>query len=141
MNTQIKKKTMKSKNLKRSLAIILFIMVMVQTGSICQAQNAKIKYTSFKVNAVNNKIMIYWITDNKSPTNYFEIQRSQDGKNFKTIELVLGPDPKLNNCECFAGIDKPSNNSQKYYYRLKHVSVDGTEEFGDIAAMSLPKKI
>ena len=132
---------MKTKKLNKILAAVIFIMVMIQSGSICKAQNATIKYSSFKVNTVKNKIMIYWVTDKKSPTNYFEIQRSQDGINFKTIELVLGPDPKLNNCQCFAGIDKPSTNKQKYYYRLKHVGFDGTEEFGDVATLSLPKKI
>jgi hypothetical protein len=141
INTQVKKKKMKAKNLKRSLTAVIFIMIMVQCCSISQAQNAKIKYASFNVEAANNKIMIYWVTDRESPTNYFEIQRSQDGKNFKTIEMVLGPDPKLNSCKRFAGTDKPSNNKQKLYYRLKHVNVDGTEEFGDIAALSLHKKI
>ena len=132
---------MKTKKLNKIPAAVIFIMVMIQSGSICQAQNAKIKYSSFKVNTVKNKIMIYWVTEKNSPTNYFEIQRSQDGINFKTIELVLGPDPTLNNCECFAGIDKPLDNKQKYYYRLKHVGFDGKEEFGDVATLSLPKKI
>src|ERR1022692_2905899 len=128
---------MKTKKLNKISAAVIFIMVMIQSASICQAQNAKIKYSSFRINTVKNKIMIYWVTEKNSPTNYFEIQRSQDGINFKTIELVLGPDPKLNYCECFAGIDKPLDNKQKYYYRLKHVGFDGKEEFGDVATLSL----
>ena len=34
--------------------------------------------------------MIDWATDNKVPTNYFEVERSSDGINFKTIALVFG---------------------------------------------------
>ena len=55
---------------------------------------SKINYTSFTVNSVKQRIMIDWSTDNKVETNYFEIQKSVDGVNFKTIAMVLGPDPK-----------------------------------------------
>ncbi|MGH2565055.1 MAG: hypothetical protein ACRDE5_11110, partial [Ginsengibacter sp.] len=68
--------------------------------------------------------MIDWSTDNKVATNYFEIQRSVDGKNFNTIALVMGPDPKQPNCDCYEGFDKPTTKKQQYFYRLKHVGLD-----------------
>ena len=116
---------MNTKNLNKWI-VTLIIILAVNPNGICQ--QPKVKYTSFTVNAVKKKILIDWVTDNSSQANYFEIQRSVDGVNFKTIELVLGPDPQKTNCNCYEGFDKPSSKNQKYYYRLKHVSVDGAEE-------------
>jgi len=122
---------MNTKILYKSVVVVLVLM-MTHSDVICQtqtgtenAQQAKINYTSFTVNAEKQKIMIDWSTDNKVATNYFEIQRSIDGTNFKTIALVMGPDPKQTNCDCYEGFDKLSNIKHKYFYRLKHVGTNG----------------
>ena len=115
------------------------IFLLAHTDATCQTQQAKINYTSFTVNAVQKRIMIDWVTDNKVPTNYFEIQRSMDGKNFKTIALVLGPDPKQNNCDCFEGFDKPVASTKRYFYRLKHVSLDGQIELSETKMLAINK--
>lgn len=86
---------------------------------------AGINFTSFTLNSNQKGIKIDWATDNKIPTNYFEIERSRDGISFKTIAMMLGPDPKQINCYCYECLDKPKANSKKYFYRLKHVSTDG----------------
>jgi hypothetical protein len=124
----------------------ILVLLMVHTDVICQTQQgetntqqAKVNYTSFTVNAGKQKIMIDWSTDNKVATNYFEIQRSLDGVNFKTISLVLGPDPKQKNCDCYEGFDKPLINKQKYFYRLKHVGVDGDVELSETRMLAVNK--
>ena len=81
--------------------------------------------------------MIDWATDNKVPTNYFEIERSSDGINFKTIALVLGPDPKQTNCNCYECFDKPDSNTKKYFYRLKHVSSEGEIELSETKMLAI----
>jgi len=124
----------------------LFILMLVHSEAMCQAQvgeinsqQAKINYTSFTVNTVRQKVMIDWSTDNKVATNYFEIQRSFDGVNFKTIALVLGPDPKQTKCDCYEGFDKPLTNKHKYFYRLKHVSTDGKVELSETRMLAINK--
>ena len=74
--------------------------------------------------------MLDWSTDGTYPTNYFEIQKSTDGKNFKTIALVLGPDPKKADCDCYSGYEKRDRN-YKNYYRLKHIDINGTVQFSE----------
>ena len=126
---------MNKNKIYRCLAALLIITCSHSYG-ICQEHNTKISYTSFTVNETNKKVIIDWITDNKVAANYFEIQRSTDGKNFKTIALVLGPDPKQgsnNSYECF---DTPSN-KKKYFYRLKHISTDGDVEMSDVKMLAL----
>lgn len=126
--------------------LAIFILMLVHSDAMCQTQGieakdqqAKVNYTSFTVNEVKQKIMIDWSTDNKVATNYFEIQRSLDGVNFKTIALVLGPDPRQTNCDCYEGFDKPSTNKLKYFYRLKHVGIDGEVELSETRMLALNK--
>ena len=127
---------MNTKNLYKCL-LVAVILFSANFNGFSQEKAAKINYTSFTVNAVNKKVMIDWKTDNKSTTNYFEIQRSVDGINFHTIELVMGPDPLKTDGESFEGFDIPSKNNQKYYYRLKHVALDGSEEFSETRMLAL----
>lgn len=134
---------MNTKILYKSLVVFLVLMVTYK-DVICQVemktennQEAKVNYTSFTVNAEKQKIMIDWSTDNKVATNYFEIQRSIDGTNFKTIALVMGPDPKHENCDCYEGFDKLSNIKHKYFYRLKHVGIDGTVALSETRMLAI----
>lgn len=115
------------------------ILISVHSEGVCQSQEGKINYTSFTVNSVEKRIMIDWATDNKVATNYFEIQRSFDGKNFKTIALVLGPDPKQTSCDCYESFDKLSTNKQKYFYRLKHVGIDGEVDLSETRMLAVNK--
>ena len=109
----------------------------VSIGQTSIPEQAKINITSFTVNAYQKRILIDWATDNKIPTNYFEIQRSPDGINFKTILLVLGPDPKQTGCDCYECFDKPGTRTKKYFYRLKHVSKDGEIELSETKMLAI----
>ena len=90
-----------------------------------------INFTKFDVFAQNSKVAIKLSTDGKVATNYFEIQKSSDGVTFKTIALILGPDPKQSTCDCYGCFDKLLNDSKSAYYRAKHIGADGTEQFTD----------
>ena len=117
----------------------LFAFLLVHANVMSQTKQDKIKYKSFTVNVVQKRIAIDWATDNKVPTNYFEIQRSMDGINFKTIALVLGPDPKEKNCDCYECFDKPATSTKKYFYRLKHVDTDGEIQLSETRMLAMNK--
>ncbi len=127
---------MNTKNLNKCFFMVSIFTLIGLTG-MSQAQMLKINYTSFTVNTVQKKIILDWATDNKTPTNYFEIQRSNDGKNFKTIALVMGPDPQKPNCDCYECLDKPSVNKQKYFYRLKHVDINGDVQLSETRVLAI----
>ena len=112
-------------------------MSVVSIGQTSTPEQAKINITSFTVNIHEKRILIDWATDNKIPANYFEIQRSLDGINFKTILLVLGPDPKQTGCDCYECFDKPGTRTKKYFYRLKHVNKDGEFELSETKMLAL----
>lgn len=114
-----------------TLSTILFTLITF----ICSCVNAQvqptssvIKFTKFDVVEQNSKIAINIETDGTVQTNYFEIQKSNDGVNFKTIALILGPDPKQTTCDCYGCFDKLLIGNTKAYYRAKHISSDGVEQ-------------
>lgn len=132
---------MNAKKLQQCIIVFLIFLLIhsVSLGQTPVTQQGKVNYTSFTVNAIQKRIMIDWATDNKIPTNYFEIQRSKDGVNFKTIALVMGSDPKQINCDCYEGFDKPDASTKKYFYRLKHFAMNGEIELSETRMLAINK--
>lgn len=101
------------------------------------AQNHTVNITDFTVSAKEQKVMIDWKTDGATSTNYFEIQKSSDGVNFKTIAMVLGPDPKKTTCDCYGCFDKYlMKKSSQAFYRLVHVDVEGNQQISSVKILS-----
>ena len=81
--------------------------------------------------------MIDWKTDGATATNYFEVQKSMDGINFKTIALVLGPDPKQTTNDSYGFFDKDlAKNAKQSYYRLVHIDADGNQKISTVKLLS-----
>ncbi len=119
------------------LAFAIFLLT--HTITLAQSKQARINYISFTVNEVQKKIIIDWAVDDKVPANYFELQRSLDGINFRTIALVMGPDPKQANADSYECFDKPTSKTQKYFYRLNHISADGESELSETKMLAINK--
>jgi len=118
-----------NKNLLRFLFISTIVLAN-STGLI--AQKHTINVTDFTVSAKEQKVIIDWKTDGATATNYFAIQKSTDGINYKTVALVLGPDPKQKNGDCYDYADKYVSKTAKHsYYRLVHIDTDGNEQITD----------
>ncbi len=119
--------------------LALAVFLISHTVTLAQSKQARINYINFTVNEVEKKIIIDWAVDDKVPANYFEIQKSLDGKNFRTIALVMGPDPKQANADSYEYFDKPASKTQKYFYRLNHISVDGESELSETKMLAINK--
>ncbi len=130
----------------RCICIALFVTISFNSN----AQNGpstKINIVDFKVEKNQNKISVNWSTDNAVsvkwstdnavPTNYFEVEKSTDGKNFQTIAYVLGADPSKTDCDCYGCFDKVSTNKNESFYRLKHVSLNGEVEFSEVKSLAI----
>ena len=117
-----------------------FVIILVALSFGCKAQNAsqhKINFIDFHVVKNHNKVDINWSTDKTVTTNYFEVEKSNDGKNFKTVAYVLGADPTETNCDCYGCFDKITASSKESYYRLKHVDSNGIVEFSEVKSIAL----
>jgi hypothetical protein len=129
---------MKKNMLFRCACIILFTAI--SFGSNAQKnESKKINIIDFKVEKNQNKVSVNWSTDKTTPTNYFELEKSSDGKNFKTIAYILGPDPSKTDCDCYGCFDQATTNIKESYYRLKHISANGDVEFSETRLLALNK--
>ena len=107
--------------------LLIFTIVLISSADV-KAQSGKVNVTDFTVTAKEQKVKIDWKTDGATTTNYFAIQKSTDGINFKTVALVMGPDPKQKNCDCYGCSDKYVKNAGRSYYRVVHIDNNGNEQ-------------
>ena len=108
---------------------------------LLKAQNVsefKMNLSNFEVIRSVDKVNINWKINDRSSSNYFEVEKSNDGKNFKTVAYVLGPDPRKTNND-FGCFDKINSASKRLYYRLKKVDANGTFEFSEIKMIAINK--
>ena len=119
-----------NKNLRR----IFYICILLFTG-IAGASAQQVKVSEFRLQVKQEKVMIDWKTDGTATPNYFAIQKSSDGINFKTIALVLGPDPKKD-VESYGCTDK--NPARSSYYRLVHIDTNGNEQVSGTRQLAKP---
>jgi len=113
---------------KNLLRFSYFSAIMLSTVFV-SAQKRDIHITDFTISQKQEKVVLDWKTDAATQTNYFAVQKSNDGINYKTIALVLGSDPKQS-CDCYGASVKRSGKS-KYFYRLVHISTDGSEQYSE----------
>jgi glycosidase len=87
----------------------------------------------FKAQAQGNAIVLTWLTADEKDLRGFEIQRSVDGKIFKSIDWT-----NAQNSGLYTHTDKDVIKGQVLYYRLKMVDNDGRYQFSAIQSASIP---
>lgn len=118
--------------LKSTKLLITLTFIGLGFAANSQSKQDNINFTKFDVSVKNQKVAIDFSTDKSLETNYFEIQKSVDGINFHTIALILGPDPKQHDCDCYGYSEKlDSKNAKQSYYRAKHISADGAAQYSE----------
>ena len=96
--------------------LVIFLAVLTVAGKSQDVQARHINMIDFNVVKDGNRVEINWITDKKEATNYFEVEKSGDGRDFKTVALVMGPDPSKKDCDCYGCYDKINSKSDTTYY-------------------------
>ena len=122
--------------IRNGLIVVLFLSFAFNVNAQ-KNSSEKINITHFEVVKEQNKIVLEWSTDKSSKTNYFEVEKSTDGKNFKTVAYVLGADPTKTDCECYGCFDKVTGKAKESYYRLKHVNSNGNIQFSEVKMLAL----
>ena len=122
--------------IRNGLIVVLFLSLAFNVNAQ-KNSSEKINITHFEVVKEQNKIVLEWSTDKSSKTNYFEVEKSTDGKNFKTVAYVLGADPTKTDCECYGCFDKVTGKAKESYYRLKHVNSNGNIQFSEVKMLAL----
>ena len=99
-----------------------------------------VELLSFTGSCEQNKTLLLWQTTTEINNNYFEIERSSDGKNWETIGKVKGAgnSSTIKNYELTdeSPFLPPSGGGGALYYRLKQVDYDGRYEYFGPAAIN-----
>ena len=93
-----------------------------------------VKFTSFTAKKHNGKNELAWVTAEEMNNSHFEVQRSEDGRNWNNIAVVFAatnPGP----VNQYAYSD-PSISTAKIYYRLKQVDNDGRFAYSVIKSVN-----
>ena len=117
--------------------LVIFLAVLTIAGKSQNIQVRHINMIDFNVAKDGNRVEINWATDKKEVTNYFEVEKSGDGRDFKTVAVVMGPDPSKKDCDCYGCFDKINARSDATYYRVKHVDSNGIVDFSSVKMIGL----
>ncbi len=95
-----------------------------------------VKLTSFSAVLKNKAGCLNWITENELNNKYFDIERSEDGINFKRIGSKEGYGTTLIT-QNYQYNDELNTNASVIYYRLKIVDLDGKFVYSKVIPLKL----
>jgi hypothetical protein len=97
-----------------------------------------VKLTSFQANKSKNDVALSWVTASESNNKGFELERSDDGRSFRTIAVVKGKG-NAQTTQKYSFIDKDAFApaiQKMLYYRLKQIDFDGKYFYSNILIIS-----
>lgn len=92
-----------------------------------------VKYKNFDVNRKSTLNHLQWTTASETNNDYFEIQHSTDGRNFKVVGQVKGYGNSNTDRDYF--FSHEVSGTAISYYRLKQVDFDGKYEYSGIISV------
>lgn len=93
----------------------------------------------FEAEKLEDDVMLTWETASERNNSHFEIQRSDNGKNFYSLGIVQGngTSSDVNSYEFF----DQKTDSPIHYYRLKQVDFDGKYEYTDVRRVTFQSNV
>jgi len=91
-----------------------------------------VTYHHIIATAYSNYVEIEWATLSENNNSYFEVQKSTNGKDWRTIEIVEGS-MNSNEATSYKAVDY-SIESQMNYYRLKQIDLNGEENISEVVS-------
>ena len=89
----------------------------------------------------NNSVLLNWKTENEVNTSHFVVERSADGIRYSGIGNVTANGRNNTGGSfnySFTDNDAINQSSQRLYYRLKMVDIDGSYKYSNIISVSFP---
>ena len=89
----------------------------------------------------NSKVKLNWITEMELNNEYYSVERSQDGKNFTSIAMVLGSlNSSIRKTYEYKDDLKGVDISKTIYYRIKQIDLDGHSTYSPVRNVKLSQK-
>lgn len=88
--------------------------------------------------ARDNQVFLKWVSANERDNDYFQVERSQNTSDWKSIGRIAGAgNSSLSSVYQAIDSSPPTGN---LYYRLKQIDFDGTGSYSNIASVLLEKQ-
>ena len=117
--------------------IIVLLLSVASTNTFSQTvQPGSNGITNLVAKIDNNNIVINWNVTEAIASNICEVQASKDGKNFSTIGIVMGADPKQNNNSFAFKQNLTKMKAGQVYYRVLSVGSDYTATASNVVKTS-----
>ena len=109
----------------------------VWVASVVSEAGLPLNLLEFKGSIVNTDGLLKWKTDNESNTASFIIERSIDGRTYKSIGSVAAANsPGIHHYD-FTDANITSLGISYFYYRLKQTDLDGKYVYSNIVVLSV----
>ncbi|HLF47424.1 MAG TPA: T9SS type A sorting domain-containing protein [Chitinophagaceae bacterium] len=114
-----------------------FDRVMAVNNNLSALSTLPVKLTSFTANLKNTNVELAWTTVEEKNFNLFEVERSFDGADYKTISLVFA-NGSTNSKTNYSYTDNVKDIAKSIiYYRLKMVDIDGSFKYSDVRVIRI----
>lgn len=97
------------------------------SSSSIPVQSSFVKLISFKGDLANNKVVLQWEVSQNETADQFEVEKSNDGKNFSVAALVFGTDKPDTDSYMFY----EKSTTKKLLYRIKIIDKKGKVSYSD----------
>ena len=131
--------TSKSITSKAALFVIVFLFTAITTHATSKNEiivplPVSVIYQSLVATTTNTSVVLNWTTVSELNNNYFEVEKSTDMKNFKTVAVVLDGFSTEGSGKRYAFKEqaKSAKQGQVTYYRLKQFDGFGNSTYSDI---------
>ena len=105
--------------------------------TLSSACTLPVKLLSFSGKLSGNEILLGWKTTQEYGMNGYNVEKSLDGTDFRTLGYVTAKGGAENNYHITDNKPFPGNN----YYRLKMINTDGTYTYSEIVLIKTPAKV
>jgi len=111
-----------------------------QAVSAGMCSTLPVELTTFKATTNDKNVFLNWQTATETDNAGFEVQRSENGKSFKSVTFVDGHGTTLE-AQTYNFIDETAQAGKTYHYRLKQIDFDGQFAFSDVVLVTLDTKV
>ncbi|MEM9884857.1 MAG: alpha/beta hydrolase fold domain-containing protein [Bacteroidota bacterium] len=99
-----------------------------------------VELIEFDALAVQNSVQLNWATASEFNNSHFELERSENAKDFKSIARILGMGTTISKTN-YDYEDARVSAGNTYYYRLKQVDQDSSFEYSKVLSVKLKTQI
>jgi hypothetical protein len=98
-----------------------------------------VTWVSFDAKGNDKKVILDWATENEISNDHYEVERSFDNNEFKSIGLVMDAISNVNSRKSYKYMDNSADlkGRKVVYYRLKQVDVDSRSTYSKVVAVKL----